>query len=68
MAKKQPAPDPKPRRIIVEERSGQWTAWFEDAPGTGFGGDSPGTSVDRLWGWWIATEEALASNQSEAGA
>lgn len=36
-------------RIIVEENHGHWSAWFADEPGTAFGGDCPGTAVDRLW-------------------
>lgn len=52
-----------PRRTVVERYFNDWSAWFEDDPGTAFGGDSPGTAVDRLWGWWIATAEAVASNE-----
>lgn len=61
MAKKKPQPDAKPRRIIVEERFGHWSAWFEDIPGTTFGGDSPGTAVDRLWGNVLEHADATAT-------
>lgn len=66
MAERKPQPEPKPRRIIVEEQFGHWSAWFEDQPATAFGGESPGTAVDRLWGWWIETAEAVASNESHS--
>lgn len=63
MPKREPQLEPNRRRIIVEEQFHNWAAWFEDHPETGFGGDSPGTAVDRLWGWWIATREAAASDE-----
>lgn len=37
------------RRIIVAESQGHWNAWFEDRPFETFGGDTPGTAVERLW-------------------
>lgn len=61
MAKRKPTPEPKPRRIIVEERFGDWVAWFADNPEVAFGGDSPGTAVDRLWGNNLENVEAAAS-------
>jgi hypothetical protein len=39
---------PEPR-IIVAETHGHWNAWFEDRPQETFGGDTPGTAVERLW-------------------
>ncbi|OAI52410.1 hypothetical protein AYO47_06235 [Planctomyces sp. SCGC AG-212-M04] len=36
-------------RIIVAEAHGHWNAWFEDRPYETFGGDMPGTAVERLW-------------------
>ncbi|QDT57019.1 hypothetical protein Pan44_50840 [Caulifigura coniformis] len=36
-------------RIIVAESHGHWNAWFEDRPFETFGGDTPGTAVERLW-------------------
>ena len=36
-------------RIIVAEAYGHWNAWFEDRPQETFGGDTPGTAVERLW-------------------
>jgi len=65
MPKRKPLPEPEPRRIIVEERFGDWTAWFSDHPEVAFGGDSPGTAVDRLWGAHIADEEAAGSRDDE---
>ena len=46
-------------RIIVEHSFGHWSAWFEDCPQIAFGGDSPGTAVDRLWGNWEENRDAL---------
>ena len=37
-------------RIIVEERTGQWTAWFESQPEAAFGGRTPTEAVFRLTG------------------
>jgi hypothetical protein len=36
-------------RIIVAEAHGHWNAWFEDRPFETFGGDTPGTAVERPW-------------------
>ncbi len=38
-----------PPRIIVHEHFGHWTAHFENAAHEGWGGDTPGTAVERLW-------------------
>ncbi len=35
--------------IIVAEAHGHWNVWFEDRPHETFGGDTPGTAVERLW-------------------
>lgn len=40
-------------RIIVDHLHDHWSAWFEGNPKTAFGGDSPGTAVDRLWESWL---------------
>lgn len=48
-------------RIIIEDRFGHWTAWFEDTRHVAFGGDTPGTAVEHLWDNWIANQELIAS-------
>lgn len=41
-------------RIVVEQSPhGHWDAWFADRPFETWGGDSPGTAVDRLWSVWL---------------
>jgi len=50
-------------QIIVAERFSSWAAWFADRPHESYGGDSPGTAVDRLWGAYLANVEAIASRE-----
>jgi hypothetical protein len=35
-------------KLIVEERDGHWTAWFEDLPQVAFGGQWPSDAIRRL--------------------
>lgn len=35
-------------KIIVEERDGHWTAWFEDLPQVALGGEWPSDAINRL--------------------
>ena len=53
-------------RIIVEERHGHWNAWFEDRPFETFGGDTPGTAVERLWEAELNNRAANKSAGSKA--
>jgi hypothetical protein len=48
-------------RIVVEERHGHWNAWFDDRPQETFGGDTPGTAVERLWEAELNNREARNS-------
>jgi hypothetical protein len=34
--------------IVVEELHGHWSAWFQNEPATGFGGEWPSQAIDRL--------------------
>jgi hypothetical protein len=44
-------------RIIVAESFRHWSAWFEGRPEIAFGGDSPGTAVDRLWAAYLQEQD-----------
>lgn len=64
MPKRKPVIEPQPRRIIIEQQFGHWSTWFAGHPETAFGGDSPGTAVDRLWGWQLEVGDAKRESQS----
>lgn len=49
-------------RIIVEENFGHWAARFEGGD-EGWGGDTPGTAVERLWDAHLNSQAA----QQETG-
>ena len=35
-------------KIIVEEKDGQWSAWFNDLPQVAIGGEWPSDAITRL--------------------
>ena len=49
-------------RIVVEEHLGHWTARFENQPHEGWGGDTPGTAVERVWEAHLNTLAARKEN------
>jgi hypothetical protein len=56
---KKQARKPRPSSpIIVAEAFEHWNAWFEDRPMHTFGGDTPGTAVERLWDAELNNREA----------
>ena len=34
--------------IIVEQLHGHWSAWFQNEPGAGYGGEWPSQAIERL--------------------
>lgn len=45
-------------RVIVENKFGHWSAWFESHPEIAFGGETPGTATERLWDAHTGNQQA----------
>jgi hypothetical protein len=54
-----------PRIIVERSPHGHWEAWFDGRPQVTFGGDSPGTAVDRLWEAALNNRAMQAESRAE---